>query len=80
MNSSDSSVEQRRDRSPSEDKNQTNKLFITNIDGKVTNIIFRLISQKLRLNSEDYLRSMVPLRILLPREIETQNIALPLLT
>lgn len=33
--SSDSSVKERRDRSHSEDKQPTSKLFITNIDGKV---------------------------------------------
>ena len=44
--SSESSVEKRRERSPSEDKSLINKLFITNIDGKVHLPPIRLNSQK----------------------------------
>lgn len=36
MSSSESSREKKRDRSPSEPKRETTKLFITNLDGKVT--------------------------------------------
>ena len=81
MDSSDSSVDhKRRDRSASEEKHQTNKLFITNIDGKVLLPRVRPKSLKSRTNSEDSSRSTEPLKVWWPKETETQNTVSPSLT
>ena len=76
--SSDSSAGKGRNRSRSQDKAPVNKLFITNIDGKVTFYLSRLRSLKSRLNSKNFSKSMEKLETSLPNATETQSTALPL--
>ena len=81
MDSSDSSAgEKRRDRSPSEEKHQTNKLFITNIDGKVREKLLREISRISRMNLGGTSKNTESSTVLWPSETETLNTVLPLLT
>lgn len=74
--SSSSSGAKRRERSRSEDKHQTNKLFITNLDGKVGALVFRPISRMSRMSSRECLKSLVLLKTLLRKETAIQTIAL----
>lgn len=77
MSDSSESSPKRREHSRSEEKQQGSKLFITNIDGKVTPYSSRPISMKSKLNSKSYLRNLEPSQALLPNATGTQNTASP---
>lgn len=77
MSDSSESSPKRREHSRSEEKPQGSKLFITNIDGKVTPSSPRLISMKSRVNSKGFLKNSAPSRALSPNATETPNTASP---
>lgn len=79
-NSSDSSVDNRRDRSRSEERPLTGKLFITNIDGKVPLKLVRVNSQTSKTNSEGSSKNTELLIAWSPRETGILNTVLLLLT
>ena len=78
--SSESSPAKRANRSKSEEKQVVNKLFITNLDGKVLLSPLSLTLVNLRPNSALSFKSAAPLNLSLSSAIGTPSTVLPLWT
>ena len=80
MSDSSDSSPKRKDRSRSEEKPSSGKLFITNLDGKVTSYLLRPNSRIFKISSEGSFKKLVQLLTLLPNVTVILNTASHLLT
>ena len=80
MSDSSDSSPKRKDRSRSEEKPSSGKLFITNLDGKVTSYLLRPNSKIFKISSEGSFKKLVQLLTLLPNATVILNTASHLLT
>jgi len=78
--SSESSPPKRRERSRSEEKQSSGKLFITNLDGKVLSSLYRQICKISKLNLEDSFKNVAQSITSLPNATVILNTALHLQT